>query len=126
MDDQNVAPEGTPENAGPTAEDIRDWAVLETLGTEQEAMLAVGFLNAAGIDAVVEAVSGEHQEFPVNFGELGEFHVRVPPEQVDEARRVLAEQLEASEAAAAAEAEDVAAGGAASGAGDTPGPSGEP
>lgn len=70
--------------------DIAGWAVAATLGTEQEATFAVGFLRNAGLPAEMESLVF-HQE-PVNFGGLGEVRVRVPEEHLEEARRLLAER----------------------------------
>jgi hypothetical protein len=64
-----------------------DWEIVRTVGTEEEALLIVGFLESAGIPARVESLLF-HQE-PVNFGSLGEVRVRVPPDSLDAARSAL-------------------------------------
>jgi len=68
---------------------MSDWKIVLTAGTEEEAALAAGFLEAAGIEARVESLRF-HQE-PVNFGKLGEVRVLVAEERAEEAERVLAE-----------------------------------
>ncbi|MCM2269324.1 MAG: DUF2007 domain-containing protein [Thermoanaerobaculia bacterium] len=67
---------------------MSDWEIVTTVGTEEEAALVAGFLEAAGIAAEVESLLF-HQE-PVTFGRLGEVRVRVPADRLDEARAVLA------------------------------------
>jgi hypothetical protein len=66
-----------------------DWKLVRTLGTEEEAALVAGFLEAAGIEARVESLRF-HQE-PVNFGSLGEVRVLVPEAELGHAEAVLAE-----------------------------------
>jgi len=66
-----------------------DWKLVRTLGTEEEAALVAGFLEAAGIDARVESLRF-HQE-PVNFGRLGEVRVLVPEDELERAEAALAE-----------------------------------
>jgi len=68
---------------------MSEWKIVRTVGTEEEAALAAGFLEAAGIEARVESLRF-HQE-PVNFGKLGEVRVLVAEERAEEAERVLAE-----------------------------------
>lgn len=67
---------------------MSDWEIVTTVGTEEEAALVAGFLEAAGIAAEIESLLF-HQE-PVTFGRLGEVRVRVPADRLDEARAVLA------------------------------------
>ncbi len=67
-----------------------DWEILETLGTEEDAALMVGYLEAEGIPAAVESLLF-HQE-PVAFGQLGQVHVRVRSEDLERARALLDER----------------------------------
>jgi hypothetical protein len=69
---------------------MSEWTVVRTLGTEEDAALLAGYLEAAGIEARVESHSF-HQE-PVNFGVLGDVRVMVPAESLAEAERLLAAQ----------------------------------
>lgn len=73
---------------------MSDWEIVTTVGTEEEAALVGGFLEAAGIPAEIESLLF-HQE-PVTFGRLGEVRVRVPADRLDEARAVLAATPEAA------------------------------
>jgi hypothetical protein len=66
------------------------WEVCDVVGTEEEAVLIAGFLRSRGIEANLESLVF-HQE-PVTFGRLGEVRVRVPGEQADEARKLLAQR----------------------------------
>jgi hypothetical protein len=79
------------------------WKAAKIVGTEEEATLAVGFLNNNGVEAEVESLHAS--EFPTDFGHLGEVHVMVPPEQLAEAQLLL-EEVEA-EAAATADQEEI-------------------
>jgi hypothetical protein len=85
---------------GTTADDDVDaWKAAKIVGTEEEATLAVGFLNSNGIEAQVESLHAS--EFPADLGRLGEVHIMVPPDQLAEAQRLL-EQAEAAPSAAEA------------------------
>lgn len=66
------------------------WETVTVVGTDEEAALIEGYLTAAGLSAEVESLVF-HQE-PVTFGRMGEARVRVPAEQAEEARRLLAER----------------------------------
>ena len=66
------------------------WEICDVVGTEEEAVLIAGFLRSRGIEANLESLVF-HQE-PVTFGRLGEVRVRVPKEQADEARKILAQR----------------------------------
>lgn len=66
---------------------MEDWEIVETVGTEEEASLIAGFLEAEGIPANVESLRF-HQE-PVNFGTLGEVRVRVRKEDLERALGLL-------------------------------------
>ncbi len=66
---------------------MADWVVVSTAGTEEEASLMAGFLEAAGIVAQIESLRF-HQE-PVNFGPLGEVRVLVRAGDLEAARAAL-------------------------------------
>jgi hypothetical protein len=84
--------------------DAEAWKAAKIVGTEEEATLAVGFLNNNGVEAQVESLHAS--EFPTDFGLLGEVHVMVPPERLAEAQQLL-EQVEAEEAATADQDEEI-------------------
>lgn len=71
---------------------MEDWEIVETVGTDEEASLIAGFLEAEGIPATVESLLF-HQE-PVNFGTLGEVRVRVRKEDLKRALSLLEEREE--------------------------------
>ncbi len=64
-----------------------DWALLASLGTEQEAMLMAGFLENQGVPARVE--SRLFRQEPVTLGQLGAARLLVPAERLEEARRLI-------------------------------------
>jgi hypothetical protein len=64
-----------------------DWEIAKIVGTEEEASVVVGFLQSSGIPAEVESLLA--QEFPVNFGDLGEVRIRVPADRLQEAQALL-------------------------------------
>ena len=64
------------------AEDGTTWVEISSAGTDDEARLIQGFLEAAGISAQVENVKFSME--PINFGSMGDIRVYVPSE--DEAR----------------------------------------
>ena len=70
------------------------WRVVRTVGTEEEATVAIGFLNSNGIPA--EAESLHIRELPVDFGDMSQVHIRVPVERADEAIALLGAQDEAA------------------------------
>ena len=67
-----------------------DWELVETLGSEAEAALIAGFLESCGIPARIE--SRFFRQEPVTFGPMAEVRLCVAPEQVAEARSLLAER----------------------------------
>ncbi len=69
-----------------------NWEVVETLGTEEEATLVVGFLATHGIQASVESLFF-HQE-PMSFGQLGEVRVLVAAVEAERAKQLLADRDE--------------------------------
>lgn len=64
------------------AEDGTTWVEIASVGTEDEAKLVQGFLEAEGITAQVESVRSDFA--PANFGMLGDIRVYVAAD--DEAR----------------------------------------
>ena len=66
------------------AEDGTTWVEVTSTGTDDEARLIQGFLEAEGIPAQVENV--KFQMEPVNFGTMGDIRVYVGSE--DEARAI--------------------------------------
>lgn len=80
-----------------------EWEVVAVLGTDEEATFVAGFLEGCGLPAKIESLRF-HQE-PVNFGALSEVRVRVPHDQAEEARRLLAEREAADAGADPAEGE---------------------
>ena len=70
-----------------TADDGTTWVEIASIGTEDEAALLSGFLDAAGIPAQVENV--KFQMEPINFGAMGEIRVYVPSEHEAHAQQLL-------------------------------------
>ncbi|MEZ5314075.1 MAG: DUF2007 domain-containing protein [Thermoanaerobaculia bacterium] len=66
---------------------MSDWKVVETVGTEEEATLVAGFLEAEGIPSRIESLLF-HQE-PTNFGALSEVRIHVPETELERARAIL-------------------------------------
>jgi formate dehydrogenase assembly factor FdhD len=64
------------------AEDGTTWVEITSTGTEDEAQLVQGFLEAAGITAQIENVKFSME--PINFGTMGDIRVYVSSQ--DEAR----------------------------------------
>lgn len=90
--------------AGPNA--MENWEIAETVGTEEEASLVAGFLEAQGIASQVESLLF-HQE-PATFGKLSEVRILVHADDVARAR-ILIEERE-SGAVSPSDAADDAAG----------------
>jgi hypothetical protein len=84
-----------------TAEDGTTWIEIASTGTEDEAMLLRGFLEAEGIPAQVENVKFKME--PINFGTMGDIRIYVPGDEEQRAQELLrsrdrqAEQLEDDE-----------------------------
>jgi hypothetical protein len=76
-DDVNVVP----------AEDGSTWVEIASTGTEDEANLIKGFLEAEGLRAQVERVNFSME--PVNFGMMGEIRVYVGAEDERRAQELL-------------------------------------
>ena len=66
---------------------MTDWEILDTVGTEQEALLIAGFLESRDVPVRVESLSFRQE--PVTFGALAQVRLRVPAAYVAEARRLL-------------------------------------
>jgi hypothetical protein len=66
------------------------WVEIESAGTEEDANLMKGFLEAAGIPAQIESLKFTME--PVNLGSMGEVRVYVAAENEQEAVRLLRER----------------------------------
>ncbi|MFL6247989.1 MAG: putative signal transducing protein [Thermoanaerobaculia bacterium] len=73
-----------------TADDGTTWVEIASTGTEDEAALLCGFLDAAGIPAQSENVKFKME--PINFGAMGEIRVYVPSEHEERAQQLLRER----------------------------------
>ena len=91
---------------------MADWQVVRTVGTEEEAELIAGYLEAAGIEVEVDSLLF-HQE-PVTFGRMGEVRVLVDAGSLAAAEAALATEEESKSEAAldAAESDNDSADGA--------------
>ena len=65
-----------------------NWEIVETVGTEEDASLVAGFLEAEGIASQIESLLF-HQE-PATFGKLSEVRILVHADDVERARRLIA------------------------------------
>jgi hypothetical protein len=63
------------------------WIEIASTGTEEEARLLQGFLEAEGIPAQVENVKFTME--PINFGKMGDVRVYVPAEEERRAQDLL-------------------------------------
>lgn len=63
------------------------WVEIASTGTEDEATLLAGFLEAEGIPAQIENV--KFQMEPINFGTMGDIRVYVPGEHEARAQELL-------------------------------------
>lgn len=70
-----------------------NWEIAETVGTEEEASLVAGFLEAEGIASQVESLLF-HQE-PATFGKLSEVRILVHAEDALRARKLIAAREDA-------------------------------
>src|SRR5262245_25697473 len=84
---------------------MADWQIVRTVGTEEEAELIAGYLEAAGIESEIESLRF-HQE-PVNFGGMGEVRVLVDAGSLAEAETVLAAEEAKGEAQRVEETEEL-------------------
>ena len=64
-----------------------DWEIVKIVSTEEEANIVVGFLESSGVEAEAESLAAS--EFPMDFGELAQVRIRVPPEQAQDAKALL-------------------------------------
>jgi hypothetical protein len=64
-----------------------DWEIVKIVGTEEEAIIVVGFLQSSGIESQAESLHAS--EFPTELGELGQVRIRVPAEQAEDAKALL-------------------------------------
>lgn len=97
----------TSDEAVDQGEDLDEtWRVVRTVGTEEEATVAVGFLNSNDIPAEVESL--HISELPVDFGDMSQVRIRVPVERADEAIALLEAQDEAAPVFAEGESAEVA------------------
>lgn len=62
---------------------------VKVVGSEEEAAVVVGFLQANGLDAGAESLHSS--EFPAEVGQLSEVRIEVPAEQAADALRLLAD-----------------------------------
>ncbi|MBI2215600.1 MAG: DUF2007 domain-containing protein [Acidobacteria bacterium] len=77
--------------------DTTTWVEIATVGSEEEARMVRGFLQAEGIPSQYESL--EVNMLPVNIGTMGEIRVFVDAEREADAIRLLAEREEDFEAA---------------------------
>jgi putative signal transducing protein len=66
------------------------WVEITSSGTEDEARLLAGFLEAEGIPAQIENVRFSME--PINFGKMGEIRVYVPAEDEKRALELLGQR----------------------------------
>ncbi len=69
------------------AGDTTTWVEIASTGTDDEARLLQGFLQAEGIDAQVENVKFSME--PINFGAMGDIRVYVSSEDEQRAMELL-------------------------------------
>ena len=74
------------------------WEVVEIVGTEEEASLIAGFLEAEGIVARVESLLFDQQ--PTTIGNLSEVRVHVEAANAERAKALLAQREVATPALA--------------------------
>lgn len=80
--------QGFPEDVNTVpAEDGTTWVEIASMGTEDEARLMQGFLEAEGIPAQIENVKFSME--PVTFGAMGEIRVYVGAEDEQRAQELL-------------------------------------
>ena len=73
-----------------TADDGTTWVEIASTGTEDEAALLKGFLEADEIPAQIENVKFKME--PINFGAMGEIRIYVPAEHEQRAQQLLRER----------------------------------
>ena len=80
--------QGFPEDVNTVpAEDGTTWVEIASTGTEGEAQLLKGFLDAEGIPAQIENVKFSME--PINFGTMGDIRVYVAAEDERRAQELL-------------------------------------
>ena len=72
--------------------DNSTWVEIESVGTDEEARLLQGFLEAEGVPAQIESL--KFNEMPANVGKMGEVRVYVPVEHEREAMELLRKRAE--------------------------------
>lgn len=72
------------------AEDGTTWVEIASVGTDDEAKLLAGFLDAEGIPAQIENVKFNME--PINFGSMGEIRIYVSSEDEPRAQELLRER----------------------------------
>lgn len=77
--------------------DTTTWVEIATVGSEEEARMVRGYLDAEGIPAQYESL--EVNMLPVNIGSMGEIRVFVDARREADAIRLLAERDEDFEGA---------------------------
>ena len=70
--------------------DESDWVEVAAVGKDEQATLVAGMLQAAGIPVQVEGPAVH--PLPENLGSFGMSRIMVPPDQEEEARRMIAER----------------------------------
>ena len=70
-----------------SAEDGTTWVEIANVGTDDEAKLLAGFLDAEGIPAQIENVKFNME--PINFGSMGEIRIYVSAEDEPRAQELL-------------------------------------
>ena len=73
-----------------------EWAVLETVGNDNEARLIVGFLQSVDVECELESLRFTQE--PVNFGRLSEIRLCVRRSDLERARELLAKVRSSAEA----------------------------
>src|SRR5688572_23093929 len=72
--------------------DNATWVEMESVGTEEEARILQGFLEAEGVPAQFESL--KFHEMPANLGKMGEVRIYVPAEHEREALELLRKRAE--------------------------------
>lgn len=71
------------------------WVEIASAGTDDEARLIAGFLEAEGVAAQIENVKFTME--PINFGTMGDIRIYVPAEEESHAQELLRERERAYE-----------------------------
>ena len=70
---------------------MENWEIVRVFASEEEAILAAGFLRAAGIPAEVESRAAAELPVPANE-DFGDYRVLVHADRLSEALTLLAER----------------------------------